>query len=115
MDIKITFHGMPHSEPLELHSREKLKKITAILKAQAEATPFTIELWLDAHKLHPHHAAKLHVKTPIFDIHAEDDGPDMYIVVDTVIDTMISLVRKEKEKFLGKIQRPETDKKKFSR
>jgi ribosomal subunit interface protein len=115
MNIKISFHNMPHSEPLELHAREKLGKIEELLKAQAEATPFNIELWLKANKLHPHHAAELHIKTPIYNLHAHDQGADMYIVIDTTIDTMIGLIKKEKERMLDKFHKPETDKKKFSR
>lgn len=106
---------MPHSEPLELHAREKLKKINEILQAQAKATPFSIEMWLKANKQHPHHAAELHVRTPIFNLNAHDEGPDMYIVVDTVIDKMITIIKKEKERLIDKHHKPDTDKKNFSR
>lgn len=106
---------MPHSAPLEQHALTKLTKIEEILKAQAEATPFTVEMWLKANKQHPHHAAELHVRTPIFNLHAHDEGPDMYIVADNTIDKMVTLLKKEKERMLEKFQKPETDKKNFSR
>lgn len=115
MNIKITFQGMPHSDPLEAHSREKLAKIEEILRGQADATPFNIELWLKANKLHPHHRAELHVKTPIFNCNAHDEGPDMYISVDNAIDKVIKQLKKGKERMLDKHHKPETDKKNFSR
>jgi ribosomal subunit interface protein len=106
---------MPHSDPLEQHAREKIAKIEDILKTQANASPFNVELWLKSNKLHPHHAAELHIKTPIFNLHTHEEGADMYIVVDTTIDKMITLIKKEKERLMDKIQKPETDKKNFSR
>ncbi len=115
MNIKISFHNMPHSDPMEHHIRAKLVKISEILQGQADATPFNIEVWLKANKLHPHHRVEIHVKTPIVDLHAHDEGTDMYIAADNAIDKMVALIRKDKERMRDKFQRPETDKKKFSR
>ena len=106
---------MPHSAPLEDHAREKLNKLKTILKAQADASPFYVELWLKANKQHPHHAAELHVRTPIFNLHTHDEGPDMYIVLDNAIDKMVVLAKKEKERNLDRTHKPDTEKKKFSR
>jgi ribosomal subunit interface protein len=115
MEIKITFHNMPHSSVLEQHAQAKLKKIEEILKAQAHMSPFTVEMWLTANKQHPHHAAKIHVKTPCFDLIAHHEGPDMYIAIDTAIDKMITVIKKEKEQLTEKTQNPDTPKKNFSR
>lgn len=115
MEIKITFHNMPHSPVLEQHTHQKLQKITEILKAQAHQTPFTVTMWLTANKQHPHHSAKLHVKTPCFDVNTGHEGPDMYIAIDSAIDKMISVIKKEKEQLTEKTHKPETDKKNFSR
>ena len=104
---------MPHSESLELHAREKLKKINEFL--QEKATPFSIELWLKANKQHPHHSAELHVRTPIFNLNAHHEGPDMYLVIDATIDKMIALIKKEKDRHLDKKHKPDTEKKNFSR
>jgi ribosomal subunit interface protein len=115
MNIKISFHNMPHSDPMEAHAREKLAKISEMLQAQADATPFNIELWLKANKLHPHHAVELHVKTPIFDCNAHNEGTDMYVVIDSTIDKMVKQLIKEKERHLDSRHKPETEKKNFSR
>lgn len=115
MNIKISFHNMPHSEPLELHARGKLTKIEELLKNQAYATPFNVELWLKANKQHPHHASELNIKTPIYNLHAHSEGPDMYMVIDTTVDKMVALLKKEKERMLDKAHKPDTEKKTFSR
>lgn len=115
MKIKISFHNMPHSDSLEAHAREKLEKISEILQAQADAAPFNIELWLKANKQHPHHAVELHVKTRDLDCNAHNEGPDMYIALDTTIDKMVKQLLKEKERHLDSRHKPDTEKKNFSR
>lgn len=115
MKIKITFHNMPHSDPMESHAREKLQKISELLQSQADSTPFNIELWLKANKLHPHHAVELHVKTPVFDCNAHDEGTDMYVALDNAIDKVIRQLMKEKDRHLDARDKPDTEKKNFSR
>ena len=114
MKIKITFHNMPHSDPLEQHAMQKFARVEEHLKAEDSLTPLHAELWLKANKQHPHHAAELHLKTHRFDLNAHDEGPDMYVVIDTTIDKMVKLLRKEKEKRNDKTKKAETEKAKFS-
>lgn len=111
MKTKITFHNMPHSDPLEQHCRAKLTKLDEFTKDNA--SPCYTELWLKANKQHPHHAVELHLKTPHFDLHAHDEGADMYIVIDNTIDKMVTLIKKEKEKSRDKHRKRETDKEEF--
>lgn len=113
MNTKISFHNMPHSEPMEQHATEKLGKILEFVNK--DSTPLNIELHLKANKQHPHHAAQLHVKTPHFDLSTHDEGPDMYIVIDNTIDKMVSLLKKDKERLRDKYHKPETEKKNFSK
>jgi len=115
MNTKITFHNMPSSDPLETHAREKIKKCSELLKDQADRTPFFIEIWLKANKQHPHHAAEIHLKTGSMNLHAHNEGPDMYVVIDTAIDKMVSLIKKEKALLLDRSHKPDTEKKRFSR
>lgn len=115
MEVKISFHNMPHSEPMETHALQKLLKITEFLKNQEDLSPFYVELWLKANKQHPHHATELHLKTPQFNLHAHDEGPDMYIAIDNTIDKMVKLLNKEKERQRDSIHKPDTDKKRFNR
>lgn len=114
MQVKISFHNMPHSKPLEQHAKQKLEKVNELLNPIKNMSPFFIELWLKANKLHPHHSAELHLKTPNCNLHSHNEGADMYAVIDNTIDKMISLVKKEKTKLKDKKTKPETDKTDFS-
>ncbi len=110
---KITFHNMPHSPVIEEHALQKLNKFLDILKAEGNQTPLFSELWLKANKQHPHHAVELHLKTPHLDLHAHDEGPDMYLVIDSAIDKMTTLVKKQKERRRDKVRKPDTEKGQF--
>jgi ribosomal subunit interface protein len=114
MKKKITFHGMEHSIPLEEHATLKLDKISEIAKPDGNPDPFFVELWLNAHKLHPHHTVELHLKTPVLDLVTHYESTDMYIAIDSVIDKMVSLVKKEKSKIRDKEHKASNDKKAFS-
>jgi ribosomal subunit interface protein len=114
MKTKIAFHNMPHSEPLEAHANQKLQKVLDLFSHDENINPFFAEFWLKANKQHPHHATELHVKTPHMDLHAHDEGPDLYIAIDNTIDKMIALIKKEKEKFRDKVRKLDTEKKQFS-
>jgi len=114
MQIKISFKNMPHSDPLEQHTRQKLEKLHELLQANDGKPPFFVEFWLTANKLHPHHSAKLHLKTSLFDLNAHDEDTDLYVVIDNTIDKMVTLVRKEKSKQHDKDRKPDTDKNSFT-
>lgn len=111
MKTKISFHNMPHSDPLEQHTAQKLEKIREYVNDSLK--PFNIEVWLKANKQHPHHAVEIHLKTPRFDINAHHEGTDMYVVVDQTIDKIVSQIIKEKEKVRDKHHKVETEKSKF--
>lgn len=98
MNTKISFHHMPHSDALEEHSRNRLAKIETLFK-HAKDQPLFMELFLHAQPSHvQHHKAELHVKTNNLNITTHDEGPDMYAVVDTTVNRMVSQIKKEKDK-----------------
>jgi ribosomal subunit interface protein len=105
---------MDHSVPMEKHAIDKLKKIEEILAGSEWETPKFLELWLEAHKTHPHHKAELHLKTPQFDLHTHTEETDIYFAIDETIDKMVKLLKKEKQKVKDKNQKISTDKKAFS-
>ena len=113
MDIKITFHEIGHSDPIEAHAREKLKKVEDLLKGPEWETPKFMELWLTGHKTHPHFKAELHLKTPQFDLHTHYERTDLYFAIDTAIDRMVKVLIQEKKKIKDKKQKVETEKKEF--
>src|SRR5690242_19797513 len=117
MKKKITFEHMEHSSVLEEHALAKLKKIEDLLNNRETSSPRFIELWLKGHKLHPHshHAVELHVKTSEHDLHAHEEGMDMYVVLDQTIDKMVRLIKKHKERLLDKKQKVDNQKREFER
>lgn len=115
MKRTISFIGMPHSDPLEEHSNQKLDKLTALIKHDDEHEgAYFLELHLKAQEMHAHHRVDLHVKTPHVNLHTHDEGPEMYLAVDNAIDRMITLYKKEKGKIQDRHRNIETDKRKFS-
>lgn len=114
-NIKVTFQNMDHSDPLDEHTRSKLQKVSDMLNKEENITPLFAEFWLKSNKLHPHHSAKFHLKTPRFDLHAHDEGPDLYIAIDNTIDKMVAQLKKEKEKFRDSHRKPDSEKNRFGR
>ncbi|MBD3231893.1 ribosome-associated translation inhibitor RaiA [Candidatus Dependentiae bacterium] len=114
MNRRITFHEMDHSKPMENHINEKLNKIEELIKDPEWATPKYVELFLNAHPLHPHHEVELILKTPQFNLVTQDKGTEMYVVIDNVIDKMVRLLKKEKQRVLDKKQKVETEKNEFA-
>ncbi len=115
MSIKITFHNMEHSNPLEQHVHQKLERIHDILRDEAQHTPFSLEIWLKANSLHPHHSVEFHLRTKHYNLNAHDEGTDMYVAVDDCIDKMFGQIRKEKEKLRDAHQKHETEKTRFTK
>ncbi len=115
MEIKITFEGMPHSDALEKVATEKILKIKELISDPEWKTPRFVELWLKANNQHKHHLAKLHLKTPDFDLNSHDESSDMYLSVDNAVTKMMSLVRKEKNKIKDLRKKASSDKQDFSK
>jgi ribosomal subunit interface protein len=114
MQIKISFHNMEHSAPLEEHTLSKLEKLHELLKAEDYKSPFYVEAWLKSNKKHPHsHMAELHLKTSGLNLHAHDSGADLYVAMDNAIDAMVKLVKKEKEKNRDKSHKAKSEKTDF--
>ncbi len=115
MNIKINFHQMPHSDGLDKHAREKLEKVATLLKRSENIHPITAELFLNAQSSHAHHhSAELRVKSGSLSLTSHDTGADMYLTVDSIIDKMVSQIKKEKERSGDKKHRVENEKTTFS-
>lgn len=105
MEKRISFQNMEHSDPLEAHARQKLEKINEILTNGEEPSPFFVEIWLKAHKTHPHHGVELHLKLQDLDFHAHDEGVDMYVMIDNTIDKIIGQVTEARDIMRAKVKR----------
>jgi len=115
MEIIITFQNMDTSEPMEAHIREKLSRLADIRGSDPDASPFYVEVRLEAHHTHPHNRAQLHLKTPRFSIDTEYENEDMYWAIDHAIDRLFEKLKKEKSKLIDSEHKAETEKKKFEK
>lgn len=96
MHKRITFRGMDHSPVIEEYCNGQLVKVEEFIKNERE--PMYIDLVLEAERTHHHHRVELRIKTPNYDVITHYEGPDMYDVIDRVIDTMYHELREAKRK-----------------
>ena len=98
MNKQFTFKGMEHSAALENYANELLGKIEEFLKNEQEKEPIYIRICFDAEETHHHHGIEFDLKSPLYDLHVHEEGPDMYKLVNDVTDIMYARLRREKEK-----------------
>jgi len=105
MDIRIAFRHMDHSVAIENHARKELEKVTKFL--QKEDDLIHIDLVLDAARVHAHHKVELRLNTKHYHLIASEEGPDLYVLIDHVVKTMVHEIKKHKEKHLDKRNHPQ--------
>lgn len=98
MNKQFTFKGMEHSAAIEKYAREQLKRIDTFLEHEQEREPIFMRMSFDAEKTHHHHTIEFNLKSPAYDLHVHEEGPEMYKLINDVVDMMYSRLRKEKEK-----------------
>jgi len=96
MAKRITFRGMEHSPVIEEYCNGQLAKVEEFLTHEPE--PIYLDLVLDAQRTHHHHHVELRIKTPHYDLISHYEGPEMYDVIDRVIDTMYRQLTEAKKK-----------------
>lgn len=98
MHKKIVFRSMDHSNAIENHTNEQLKKIETFL--ENEKTPIYIDVIFEPSKLREHHRVELRVKSPNYDLisNYEHQGDDFYLTINRVIDVMYDRLREEKKR-----------------
>jgi len=105
MDFNITFRGMDHSTVIENYAHEQMAKIFEFLKHERE--PIYIHLIFTANPKKNHHEVNILIKSPNYDIVNDHKGPEMYDILDRVLDT--AYLR------LKELKRQEVDNKKTGR
>jgi len=98
MHKRITFKGMDHSPVIEEYCNGQLAKVEEFIKN--ERSPLYVDLVLEAERTHHHHHVELRIKTPNYDLVSNYEGPDMYDVIDRVIDTMYHELLEAKRKLV---------------
>ena len=100
MHKRITFRGMDHSPVIEEYCNGQLKKVEEFIKNERD--PIYLDLVLEAERTHHHHRVELRIKTPHYDLISNYEGPDMYDVIDRVIDTMYNELHEKKRELQDK-------------
>lgn len=98
MSKRIAFRGMEHSPVIEEYCNNQLAKVEEFLTHERE--PIYLDLTLEAGRTHAHHRVELLIKTPNYDLISHYEGPDIYDVIDRVIDTMYHELHEAKRKLI---------------
>lgn len=94
----LTFRHMDHSPVLENYVNDQLAKLEESLAK--EPTPIYLEIVLEADARRSISKAEIRLKTPNYDLISNYQAPDMYDVIDRVIDVMYKKVHDKKKERL---------------
>ena len=108
MSVRISFQGMPHSNAIENYVRSKIEKIHKFI--HDEQSPHNFEMHLKAHPNHAHQEVSMFIKAKALSLNAKEEGVDIYLVIDGVIDKVVSLLKKEYAKIRDSHRVSEKDK-----
>lgn len=107
----ITFRGMESSPTIEQYIQERIKKIDRIL--DREPSPKNLEVVLVANPVHHHHEIEARLHSANYHVRAHVEGSDLYERIDRVFDVLVGEIRKQKDKWLSKRNRPHDPKVSF--
>ncbi len=112
MNIRIAFRNMEHSVAIENYVNKELEKVTKFLQKE-DGDTINIDVVLDAKRTHHHHHVEIRLSSKHYHLIASHEGPDLYLEIDHVVKTMVSEVKKQKERNLDKRNHPDTKKNQF--
>lgn len=98
MDVRIFFHEMEHSAAIESKAQELMQKIYKFLEHERE--PIYIHLTIEAGRPHAHHQVEVRVKSPNYELMVKDEGPDIYLLLNQMIDLMYKRLHEKKEELV---------------
>ena len=81
---------------MEDHIRDQMARVVHFL--ETEGTPKFIEICVRPGRTHAHHEIDCVVKTPRYHAVVKREGPQIYQVLDEVIDTIYLQLREQKDK-----------------
>ncbi|MCF7899909.1 HPF/RaiA family ribosome-associated protein [Candidatus Babeliales bacterium] len=96
MNIQISFRGMDHSDLAENYVHLALEKVAKYL--EKEPDPITIEVLLEAHRVHAHHKVEIRIHSKHNHFIIKHEGEDLYYEIDHVIKVLIEEIKKNKNK-----------------
>ena len=100
MKKSLTFRHMEHSNAMALYVDEQLVKLEKFLAN--EPTPVFLDVVLEADHRRSVSRGEIRLKTPHYDVFAHDEQPDMYDLIDTIIDIAYRQVLEKKRELVDK-------------
>src|SRR3990170_6326248 len=99
MNKRVVFRHMDHSNTLENHLNEQLKKLETFLVN--EPTPVNLDVVLEADARRSMSRGELLLKSPHYDFIVHAQQPDMYDVIDEIVDKAYKLIHEKKKQRIG--------------
>lgn len=94
----VTFRNMDHSAVINDHVHKQFERLEKFL--EQERTPISIDMIIEAKPIHSHHIVELRINTPHFHEIVKDEGSDIYLVIDSVINAMCTLLSRDKKRMI---------------
>lgn len=98
MKKSITFRRMEHSNALANYVDEQLVKLEEFL--QNEPTPIFLDVVLEAEPRRSVSKGEIRLKTPHYNLISNYQAPDMYDVIDHIVDVIYNKVHEKKKELL---------------
>jgi ribosomal subunit interface protein len=96
MKTSFTFRGMETSPTIEKYVEEKIQKLDRMLKRERD--PISLEVILESHPTHAQTAIELRLHSVDYHLRAQEQGTDLYGIIDKCVDVLVGEVRRKKEK-----------------
>ena len=109
MNINITVRGIDEKEAekssnsVKNYAENALKKLSSFL--EKEQQPVYIDVVITVVHPHPNHSVEVRVREPRYHFVAERSGPELYKVIDEVMEIAHSEAMKHKNKFVDERRR----------
>ncbi len=112
MNLRIAFRHMDHSDSIEAYVKKELEeKVYKFL--QHEDDQATIDVVLDAARIHHHHKVEIRLNSKHYHLIASNEGADLYEQIVIVVKLLVQEIKKQKERNLDKRNHPQLKKDKF--
>jgi ribosomal subunit interface protein len=98
MDVRIFFHEMTSSPAMEKKAQDLMQKVYKFLESERE--PIYVHITFSAGRPHAHHEVEVRVKSPNYEVMVKREGPQLYALLDEVVDLLYDQLLDAKEKLV---------------
>jgi ribosome-associated translation inhibitor RaiA len=103
MEKRFVFRHMEHSDAIENYANEKLAKLERVLHIE-EHEPVRIDIIMTANREHHHHEIDLHISAAHVNFAIKREGPELYLLIDQVIDIAVETVQKQRKEQIDSLK-----------